>query len=156
MLGFKGQPEVRAGNAPITVGTTNAELRELEGVGVVASAYEPIEPKFNQFKAPVPGHYIVTVAPGHDPQGPARRAGARADHVYHAAFNGFAAALSKGQLERLRADPDVASVEQDSTGGIATTQARRQRRPVGAGSHRPASAPALEDLRVREQPGRRE
>jgi len=27
-----------------------AELRELEGVGVVASAYEPIEPKFNQFR----------------------------------------------------------------------------------------------------------
>ncbi len=57
VLGFKGQPEVRAGNAPITVGATNAELRELEGVGVVASAYEPIEPKFNRFKAPVAGRY---------------------------------------------------------------------------------------------------
>jgi len=55
VLGFKGQPEVRAGKAPIT--STNAELRELEGVGVVASAYEPIEPKFNQFKAPVAGRY---------------------------------------------------------------------------------------------------
>src|SRR3989441_10118071 len=55
VLGFQGQPEVRAGNAPIT--STNAELRELEGVGVVASAYEPIEPKFNQFKAPVAGRY---------------------------------------------------------------------------------------------------
>src|SRR6266487_3907898 len=57
VLGFEGQPDVRAGKAPITVGTTNAELRELEGVGVVASAYEPIEPKFNQFKAPVAGRY---------------------------------------------------------------------------------------------------
>src|SRR5947208_4299161 len=57
VLGFAGQPDVRAGKAPITVGSTNAELRELEGVGVVASAYEPIEPKFNQFKAPVPGRY---------------------------------------------------------------------------------------------------
>src|SRR6266498_310382 len=57
VLGFQGQPEVRAGNAPISVGRTNAELRELEGVGVVASAYEPIEPKFNQFKAPVAGRY---------------------------------------------------------------------------------------------------
>jgi mono/diheme cytochrome c family protein len=57
VLGFKGQPDVRAGKAPITVGSTNAELRELEGVGVVASAYEPIEPEFNQFKAPVAGHY---------------------------------------------------------------------------------------------------
>jgi mono/diheme cytochrome c family protein len=57
VLGFEGQPEVRAGKAPITVGATNSELRELEGVGVVASAYEPIEPKFNQFRAPMAGHY---------------------------------------------------------------------------------------------------
>ncbi len=55
VLGFEGQPDVRAGNAPIS--STNAERREIEGVGVVASAYEPIEPKFNQFKAPVPGRY---------------------------------------------------------------------------------------------------
>jgi uncharacterized protein DUF1592/uncharacterized protein DUF1588/uncharacterized protein DUF1585/uncharacterized protein DUF1587/uncharacterized protein DUF1595/cytochrome c len=53
--GFEGQADVRRGDAPIT--STNAELRELEGVGVVASAYEPIEPKFNQFRAPVAGHY---------------------------------------------------------------------------------------------------
>src|SRR5262245_14982740 len=55
VLGFQGQPEVRRVDAPIT--STNKEERELEGVGVVASAYEPIEPKFNQFKAPVAGHY---------------------------------------------------------------------------------------------------
>src|ERR1043166_9074667 len=55
VLGFKGQPDVRMGKAPIT--STNKEERELEGVGVVASAYEPIEPKFNQFRAPVAGHY---------------------------------------------------------------------------------------------------
>jgi len=55
VLGFQGQPDVRKGDAPIA--STNAELRELEGVGVVASAYEPIEPKFNQFRAPVAGHY---------------------------------------------------------------------------------------------------
>ena len=57
VLGFAGQPDVRRGEAPITVGSSNAELRELEGVGVVASAYEPIEPKFNQFRAPMAGHY---------------------------------------------------------------------------------------------------
>jgi hypothetical protein len=55
VLGFEGQPDVRKGDAPIT--STNTELRELEGVGVLASAYEPIEPKFNQFRAPVAGHY---------------------------------------------------------------------------------------------------
>jgi hypothetical protein len=71
VLGFQGQPDVRRGDAPITVGETNAELRELEGVGVVASAYEPIEPKFNQFRAPVAGRYklrfnahTVWVGPG--------------------------------------------------------------------------------------------
>jgi hypothetical protein len=57
VLGFEGQPEVRRGDAPITVGDSKPELRELEGVGVVASAYEPIEPKFNQFRAPVAGRY---------------------------------------------------------------------------------------------------
>ena len=71
VLGFAGQPDVRRGKAPLTVGSTNTELRELEGVGVVASAYEPIEPEFNQFRAPVAGHYklrlnaySVWVAPG--------------------------------------------------------------------------------------------
>jgi mono/diheme cytochrome c family protein len=57
VLGFMAQPDVRASKAPITVGSTNAELRELEGVGVVAGSYEPLEPKFNRFRAPVGGHY---------------------------------------------------------------------------------------------------
>ncbi len=57
VLGFKGQADVRKGDAPITVGTNDPALRELEGMGVVASAYEPIEPKFNQFHAPVAGRY---------------------------------------------------------------------------------------------------
>jgi hypothetical protein len=57
VLGFEGQPDVRRGDAPITVGTNDLVLRELEGVGVVASAYEPIEPKWNQFRAPVSGRY---------------------------------------------------------------------------------------------------
>jgi len=55
VLGFQGQPDVRAGKAPIT--STNTDERELEGVGVVAGAYEPIEPTFNQFRAPVSGRY---------------------------------------------------------------------------------------------------
>ena len=71
VLGYEGQKEVRAGNAPATVGTNDPATRELEGVGVVASAYEPIEPKFNQFRAPVSGRYklrlkghTVWVGPG--------------------------------------------------------------------------------------------
>jgi len=57
VLGTQGQPDVRSGKAPISVGPADPEMRELEGVGVVASAYEPIEPKFNRFRAPVPGRY---------------------------------------------------------------------------------------------------
>lgn len=57
VLGFAGQPDVRAEKAPMTVGTNNPVNRELEGVGVVASAYEPIEPKWNDFKAPMSGRY---------------------------------------------------------------------------------------------------
>ena len=57
VLGFEGQPDVRSGKAPISVGTNNAALHELEGVGVAAGSYEPLEPKFNRFRAPVAGRY---------------------------------------------------------------------------------------------------
>jgi hypothetical protein len=43
--------------APMTVGARDPARRELEGMGVVASAYEPLQPKFNQFRAPVSGRY---------------------------------------------------------------------------------------------------
>jgi hypothetical protein len=57
VLGLQAQPEVRRSKEPITVGAADPVNRELEGVGVVAGSYEPIEPKFNQFRAPVAGHY---------------------------------------------------------------------------------------------------
>lgn len=74
-LGFAPQPEVRAAKAPMTVGKSDPKLRELEGVGVVASAYEPIEPAFTQFSAPISGRYriklcghSVWVGPNTDPK----------------------------------------------------------------------------------------
>jgi hypothetical protein len=57
VLGFGPQPEVRAGKAPITVGAADPATRELEAVGVPAGNYEPLEPKFNGFKAPSSGRY---------------------------------------------------------------------------------------------------
>ncbi len=42
---------------PMTVGAKDPARREQEGMGVVASAYEPLQPKFDQFRAPVAGHY---------------------------------------------------------------------------------------------------
>ena len=59
LLGGDPQPDVRAGKAPATVGAADPAKRDLEAVGVVASNYEPIEPKFNQFKAPLAGRYKI-------------------------------------------------------------------------------------------------
>jgi len=42
---------------PFTVGDRDPELREKEAFGVVASSYEPLEPVFGQFKAPISGRY---------------------------------------------------------------------------------------------------
>jgi mono/diheme cytochrome c family protein len=43
--------------APMTVGASDPAKRELEAMGVVASAYEPLQPRFDKFRAPVAGHY---------------------------------------------------------------------------------------------------
>ena len=54
-------PDVPAAKhtAPMTVGEANPEVRELEGVGGVASGDEALEPKFNRFKAPMSGRYRI-------------------------------------------------------------------------------------------------
>ncbi len=57
VLGYNAQPDVRSEKAPMTVGPKDPATRDLEAVGVVASSYEPIEPKFNSFRAPMAGHY---------------------------------------------------------------------------------------------------
>jgi hypothetical protein len=61
VLGTKAQPDVRAGKAPLTVGSSDPKTRELEGVGLVQGAYEPVEPKFNRFKAPASGRYKLKI-----------------------------------------------------------------------------------------------
>jgi mono/diheme cytochrome c family protein len=62
VLGSAGQPEVRAQKAPLTAGEADPEIRELEAMGVVAGAYEPLEPKFDRFKAPRSGRYMVRLS----------------------------------------------------------------------------------------------
>ncbi len=61
VLGTQAQPDVRATKAPITVGDADPATREREAMGVVASSYEPIELRFEKFKAPVSGRYKVRV-----------------------------------------------------------------------------------------------
>ena len=75
MLGMEAQPEVRMGKAPMTVGQDDPARRDLEAVGVVASTYEPLEVKFNNFEAPESGHFrlrfeafSVWAGPGKDPK----------------------------------------------------------------------------------------
>lgn len=46
---------------PMTVGAADPAKRELEGMGVVASSYEPIEIRFNKFKAPASGRYRLRI-----------------------------------------------------------------------------------------------
>ncbi len=61
VLGTQAQPDVRSTKAPITVGDADPAVREREAMGVVASSYEPIELRFEKFKAPVSGRYKVRV-----------------------------------------------------------------------------------------------
>ena len=56
-LDSEAQPGVRAGKEPLTAGPADPDRREREGVGLVCGAYEPIEPKFNKFRAPESGRY---------------------------------------------------------------------------------------------------
>lgn len=57
VLGAQPQPDVRSGKAPMTVGQADPKTREEEAVGVVASTYEPLEIRWNEFTAPAAGHY---------------------------------------------------------------------------------------------------
>lgn len=43
--------------AAATGASSDPVKRELEAVGVIASAYEPLQPRFDQFRAPVSGRY---------------------------------------------------------------------------------------------------
>ncbi|HZS03684.1 MAG TPA: DUF1592 domain-containing protein [Blastocatellia bacterium] len=61
LIGNAADVAVLKKEAPMTVGAADPAKRELEGMGVVASTYEPLEIRFNQFKAPVAGRYRLRV-----------------------------------------------------------------------------------------------
>lgn len=62
LLGNAADLAVLKREAPMTVGAADPAKRELEAMGVVASTYEPLEIRFNQFKAPVSGRYKLRVS----------------------------------------------------------------------------------------------
>jgi len=57
LLGNEADLPALDGTGPMTVGKADPAKREREALGVVASSYEPIEIKFNSFRAPSAGRY---------------------------------------------------------------------------------------------------
>ena len=51
LLGTEAQPDVISEKVPVTVGDSDPATRNLEALGVTASSYEPIQPRFDSFKA---------------------------------------------------------------------------------------------------------
>jgi len=62
LLGNAADLPVLKREAPMSVGAADQAKRELESMGVVASTYEPLEIRFNQFKAPASGRYKLRVS----------------------------------------------------------------------------------------------
>ena len=58
ILGNDGDHEACNGG-PMTVGDKDPARREREGVGMIASSYEPLQPDFGHFRASVSGFYKV-------------------------------------------------------------------------------------------------
>jgi hypothetical protein len=57
VLGSAADLEALHKTGPRTAGNSKSPTREIEGVAVVCSSYEPIELRFNKFTAPVAGRY---------------------------------------------------------------------------------------------------
>jgi hypothetical protein len=57
LLGTEAQPDVMSRKLPLTVGAKDPETREREALGVMASSYEPIQPRFDRFWTPFDGRY---------------------------------------------------------------------------------------------------
>ncbi len=51
LLGTEAQPDVISEKIPVSVGNSDPATRELEALGVTASSYEPIQPRFDKFTA---------------------------------------------------------------------------------------------------------
>jgi subtilisin family serine protease len=79
----------------------------------------------------IPGQYIVVLADESSAEASAKRdkvkdkalgKNARLKHTYTGVLNGFAAEMDDAALAEVRADPDVAYVEQDQTVTLSATQ----------------------------------
>ncbi|AOT57275.1 S8 family peptidase [Streptomyces fradiae] len=92
-----------------------------------ATAAEPAPaPLLKVAQAPadqeIKGRYIVTLKPGADPAGLAKEDKVKTRHLYRDVLNGFAADLSAAQLDELRRDSRVLSIEEDQKVAATATQ----------------------------------
>ncbi|MEU2182245.1 S8 family peptidase [Streptomyces thermolilacinus] len=92
-----------------------------------ATAAEPAPaPLLKVAEAPaaqeIKGRYIVTLKAGADAAGLAKSESVRTRHLYRNVLNGFAADLSPAQLEELRRDSRVLSIEEDQKVTATATQ----------------------------------
>jgi len=71
---------------------------------------------------PIPGQYIVVLKDGVSAKGLLSAHGINPKHTYSAVLNGFAANLNDAQVNALRNNPNVASIEQDQVVTVDTTQ----------------------------------
>ncbi|MEU3450767.1 S8 family peptidase [Streptomyces thermolilacinus] len=96
----------------------------------LASAATPAEPApaplLKVAEAPaaqeIKGRYIVTLKAGADAAGLAKSESVKTRHLYRNVLNGFAADLSPTQLEELRRDSRVLSIEEDQKVTATATQ----------------------------------
>lgn len=91
----------------------------------------------------VPGQYIVTLKPAFSSAGVLRQLGIKALFTYETVLSGFAATLTPGQLNQVRALPGIAAVEEN---GVVSVD------PALTAS-KPASKPASASRRARVTPG---
>lgn len=95
----------------------------LPGTGTAAPAPAPL---VSVAQAPtdteIKGQYIVTVKAGADAAAVADAKSIRTDYVYDKVINGFSATLTTTQLNTLRADSRIASIEEDQKVVSTATQ----------------------------------
>lgn len=99
----------------------------------------------HQAKAPVPGHYIVSLAPGADPVSVADGLGTTPRHIYRDAMVGFAASMTDLQVAQARNTPGVQAVEEDGAVVVPPgerTAMRTLQHRAGAGAGAAAGAGA--------------
>ena len=70
----------------------------------------------------IAGQYIVTLRPGTQAGGVARAEGVNPKQTYSSVIDGFAAELTTGQLNALRANPQVTRIEEDQEVRATATQ----------------------------------